>query len=73
MIASKLACRAKGAAARPIANSEAVARPDGGVADSRDEAKAAFRAAVGRRPSTVRPAESRSALSWEKADVISSP
>ena len=45
MIASKLACRAKGAAARPIATSEAVARPDGGVADSLDEAKAAFRAA----------------------------
>jgi hypothetical protein len=35
-----------------------------GVADSLDETKAAFRAGAGGRPSTVRPAESRSASAF---------
>jgi hypothetical protein len=37
-----------------------------GLADSLDEAKAAFRGGGGRRPSTVRPAESRSASAFGK-------
>ena len=44
---------------------------NGGVADSLDEAKAAFRAAVGGAPRRcARPRAGQRPLSWEKADEI---